>query len=149
MAEITQAIVTFCAEEVERQGRGPVQVAWMVEAWMYAAARTFRGAEDPTRRLLQMLGHLVERENNKETWRQFNVRVGRHVCPNVAEVPDLMVRWIRNLRAMTPEEAYKELMEIHPFVDGNGRVGKIVYNALKGTLDKPQMPPNFFNCANP
>jgi len=49
----------------------------------------------------------------------------------------------------TPAEAYREFQEIHPFRDGNGRVGKIVFNLLNGTLHDPQMPPNFFNCANP
>lgn len=148
-----QAIVNFCAEEVERQGRGPIQVAWMVEAWMHAVSDWHRAFASERDGLLldhiTVLGSIVEKENKAGSWRKVNVRVGTRLCPNVAEVKDLMDRWAENLDSMTPEEAYKELMLIHPFVDGNGRVGKIVYNALKGTLDAPQMPPNFFNCANP
>ena len=45
---------------------------------------------------------------------------------------------------MTPEEAYKEFQIIHPFEDGNGRVGKIIYNKLKNSLDNPTFPPIFF-----
>lgn len=149
MAGITQEIVQFCAEEVERQQRGPIQVAWMVEAWMFFIEAW--AAHWPWFEMLQKAAALVEHQNPTDKWRQVNVRVGLRICPNVAEVSRLMDRWGEKamMGDMTPEEAYKELMLIHPFADGNGRVGKIVYNALKGTLDKPQMPPNFFNCANP
>lgn len=157
MAEITQEIVTFCAEEVERQGRGPIQVAWMVEAWQeamdYGIGPPLESATQLDREafqgLLQLIGHLIEHQNPDQRWRQVNVRVGRHICPDVREVPDLMDKWTANLQTMTSEEAYKELLLIHPLADGNGRLGKIAYNMLRGTLDKPQMPPNFFNCANP
>jgi hypothetical protein len=44
---------------------------------------------------------------------------------------------------------YFEYEEIHPFRDGNGRTGKILFNYLKGTLDNPQMPPNFWGISNP
>jgi hypothetical protein len=150
---LTRKIVRFCAEEVCRQGRGPIQVSWMVDAWM-AASEMWPGCMANVDNLLQaiiLLGAHVEERNPLENFRGVGVRVGNHVCPSPAEVPDLMRRWANNLlkAEITPEEAYKELMLIHPFVDGNGRVGKIVYNALRKTLNKPAMPPNFFNCANP
>lgn len=153
MSEITKEIVQFCAEEVERQGRGPIQVAWMVEAWMIAMHQWQECLKnkDSLQLAIMTLGAHVEDRNPMDKWRGVGVRVGHRICPSPAEVPDLMSRWASSvLRGdMTAEDAYRELMLIHPFVDGNGRVGKIVYNALKGTLDKPQMPPNFFNCANP
>lgn len=153
MSEITQPIVQFCAEEVERQGRGPIQVAWMVDAWAIAIAEWPRRSKEvgSLLALLIMLGNRVEKRNAEDSFRGVGVRVGTRICPNAHEVLDLMRGWARNVLSaeMTPEEAYKELMLIHPFVDGNGRVGKIVYNALRGSLDKPEMPPNFFNCANP
>lgn len=50
----------------------------------------------------------------------------------------------------SPEDMfYKMYEEIHPFSDGNGRTGKILYNYLCGTLENPIWPPNFFGGEHP
>jgi len=45
---------------------------------------------------------------------------------------------------LTPEEFYKEFELIHPFEDGNGRVGAILYNILNKSIDDPILPPDIF-----
>jgi fido (protein-threonine AMPylation protein) len=55
-----------------------------------------------------------------------------------------MKKWEENLPNMTPEQAYYEFEIIHPFRDGNGRTGKIIYNWLMGTLRAPVFPPDMF-----
>lgn len=144
---ITTKIVNYCAEEVERQHRGPIQVGWMVEAWEWALNKA---AHAPTCDDIMWLGKLVERNKNTgKSWRNCGVRVGNHIPPNPRELDRLMDRWHSNLDTMTPEEAYKCFEEIHPFIDGNGRVGKIIYNWLNCSLNYPKMPPNFFGGENP
>jgi hypothetical protein len=45
--------------------------------------------------------------------------------------------------------AYLTFEHVHPFPDGNGRTGKIIYNWVRGSLDEPEFPPNFWGINNP
>lgn len=145
---VTLEIVRFCAEEVERQRRGPLQVADMVGAWVHALRRLNRALFDddvyPSLDLIKTWGLMVEPGVNHGYWRGVGMMVGLHVAPGPDEVPELMARWHARLSDMTPGEAYREFEVIHPFADGNGRVGKIIFNWLNSTLDSPIMPPNYF-----
>lgn len=157
VVRVNLAIVRFCAEEVERQGRGPIEVAGMVEAWSKAVsawravpghARGFPGLSISLDRI-RVWAQIIEPTRNDGDWRSCFVRVGTRVCPAPQLVPDLMQRWWDHRLDMTPAEAYREFEEIHPFADGNGRVGKIVFNWFNVTLSKPEMPPNFWEIRNP
>lgn len=61
---------------------------------------------------------------------------------------DIIARHMAALVAMrnviSPEEFYFLLMEIHPWRDGNGRIGMLYYNFLRGTLWTPVPPPNYW-----
>jgi Fic family protein len=75
----------------------------------------------------------------------FNVGVGNYVPPSFTRVPELMRSWMRDLRnglidhPNLIDEDYliefcgsmlQRFEAIHPFVDGNGRVGRLVVNYL-------------------
>jgi len=148
MFESTQtAVIKYCAEEVKRQQAGPLEVYWMLDAWNYAAE--YEG--DLTVDFVVEVARRVEPGDNARGLRRVPVYVGNYVATPVPEVrgklQTLCEQWEDT--DMAPEEWYREFQLIHPFVDGNGRTGKIVMNWLMGDMEDPQMPPNFFNVSNP
>lgn len=56
-------------------------------------------------------------------------------------IPQLIVQLIANMDDITPADFYQEFERIHPYQDGNGRVGSLLYNILIGTIHNPIHPP--------
>lgn len=133
-------VIEFCAREVAYQKRGPEQVWWMLEAWSHAQGDDWT----PSEAAIQRLGWLVERNKNLlHSWRRVNVRVGPSIKAPFEKVPELMNCWLSDHRFLAPEAAYVEFEEIHPFGDGNGRVGKIIFNWLSKSMDNPAFPKSY------
>lgn len=65
-------------------------------------------------------------------YRKYDVRVGYHVAPDFKSVPNLMEKWFMDFGDMKTSEsirvAHLVFERIHPFADGNGRVGRMVMN---------------------
>lgn len=156
-------IVDFCAEEVRRQQDSPVAVSWMIQAWEYAWTYASKH-KDLTPNFVETLGSIVS-DRNLHGFRQTNVRVGWDVKMEWELVPrsieNLCEEWNSGLIVEGTHKAiegpvspaallYYKFEEIHPFRDGNGRTGKILYNFVRGTLTKPEFPPDFYGgVANP
>jgi Fic family protein len=79
--------------------------------------------------------------------RGVNVRVGTHIAPQFIEVPKrltALIRWFNsNIGKVHPIvlSAYfhSEFERIHPFVDGNGRTGRLFINFMLTNLGYPPL----------
>ncbi|HUY07873.1 MAG TPA: Fic family protein [Candidatus Dormibacteraeota bacterium] len=138
MSRLSLDVIDFCAVECRLQGSGEDSVGWMCRAW--ARARYGRLAQPAVAHVLG-LGKLVEPIKNKGGFRKVGVRVGRNLKMDWRLVPDAIDHLCCSC-GLTPAEWFREYEEIHPFVDGNGRTGQILFNWLNGTLDKPVWAPN-------
>lgn len=165
-------IIRFCAEECIRQGkRDPMSTYDMVAAWDQAI--WYQNEERAINlEFIETLGKLTEPTENFNGFRQKRIFVGNVEKAPWDRVPELLSRLIEayyedrlypiNFDYIRPDSRselskakseedvfYWEYENIHPFRDGNGRTGKILYNYLRDSLNDPQMPPNFWNISNP
>jgi hypothetical protein len=142
-------ISKYCAEEVARQyfPRNPPTelVAGMIYAWM-DAIEVYNVNEKITPDDIKRWGAYIEPHNNGEGYRKVPIFVGDFEKMNwrlIDRALEILVEAI-NLRQVDCLAAYREFEEIHPFIDGNGRTGKIILNYVNNTLLQPTFPPNDF-----
>jgi hypothetical protein len=90
------------------------------------------------------LGRRVEPVKNCNGVRDCGVRVGASVKPPHPIVPRLLNELLEDVGQESPEEWFRRYEEVHPFRDGNGRTGQILYNWLRGTLDAPVWAPDYW-----
>lgn len=161
--------IQWAAEECTRQRSGEMSVARLIEALAYA--RKVIAQRGLLLGDIAFLGWLVEPSKNhcptgssKGLWRRVKVTIGGVVPLPPPEKLDrkmelLYEAWEPGAKGqrigedyigskLNADQWYREFEEIHPFVDGNGRVGSILWNLHRGTLDKPEAPPDFWAESN-
>ena len=76
-------------------------------------------------------------DNNRGRYRNVRVRIAGTdvVLPNPLKVPDLMRGFAEKLdkkpdSLLKAFEAHYKLVEIHPFIDGNGRTARLLMNLI-------------------
>lgn len=144
------AVIEWATIECRRQRSGEVSVAWMLHAWECAVILTSQNDAQrqeplwPNEAAILEIARLVEPQVNKNGYRQVSVRVGSDIKMDWKHVPRTMTNLIRAAGEITPKDWFHEYENIHPFRDGNGRTGSILYNWLMGTLETPLEPPEFW-----
>ena len=166
------SIIRYCTDECIRQQSGMASVYNMINAWDWAAKQSQEIDVD----FIDHLGRLVEPGKNIGGIRTTPISIGYEVreadrLPErlntlieayydgrlnpepIAREARINKSWkiySKYSKANIAEDIfYLEYEQIHPFNDGNGRTGKILYNYLRDSMDDPKMPPNFWGISNP
>ena len=141
--EITH-LANWAAQECEWQGSGEMSVSHLIDATLFAIGTKALKPEINVS-TIQMLGRTIDSRND-DGFRQQPVWIGNEALLDWGAISAEIDFWIEDQSLVTPTEAFKRFEEIHPFIDGNGRTGAILYNWLNGTLEPGKLvfPPNVF-----
>lgn len=145
--EVPKDVVVWASYEVNRQREDATKVPDMVAAWQYAYYRSQVLPEKPFNLTdILVLGYLVKPDVNQQGIRRYNVTVGWDQKLDWPQVPRALTNLVEHgLDSLNPTDWYREFEEVHPFGDGNGRVGSILFNWLQDSLGSPKFPPDVYD----
>jgi len=108
----------------------------------YIVIRNHHTYDDIEHALIQQMAYLI----HPSTLGRYRNTPVTFANGNSGAAPEFIFRQLtlllNNQRDMTPTEFYWGFEKIHPFTDGNGRVGSLLYNFLDCGLSNPEHPPS-------
>lgn len=123
-----------------------------LQAFIHIKNRVFQGKSRELNENFILNIHLVLMQNKLRKYvgeyRKSNVQLSTgKQFPSAINVPYLMDEWIKDFNSMKFEtfEMHKRFENIHPFIDGNGRTGRLLwaFDMLRLGLDVYPMLDNF------
>lgn len=145
-------LTDFAIEECSRQNDLSLDsVARMVEAtieayncWLSCFIHNDEETEENIFYFIKRLGAIVKPQNEKGFRQTPVVFANGDSGISHNQIERVLKLLISAINGLTADEFYIEFEKIHPFEDGNGRVGAILWNLLSNNAD-PVCPPDFFN----
>ena len=139
-------IIAYCAEEVRRQEDTQWHVFRMLDAWNYARNLAGEFAYPDKDHILE-IGRRMD-EANELGFREKPIWIGGQINLPL-RIPERIEELLDGVDELSPDSFYYQFEIIHPFIDGNGRTGKVLYNWLNRSLNDPVWPRNFWGISNP